>query len=394
MKKNGAPQPAVKGKAAEKPRAKGKPAKQTPAKGADAKSERPKKAPRPHSAKAADGAGGAPVEAAPESETLLDQAQWLDEDQPTDRVHSTVYDFNASTSKGYPFKSLMEVLELCFRRVSVVIDDSRIWICEANAAKTLMVELNLGFQSFSEYVCSRRLSFQFTTTHAKGATKALKKKYSLSMYILKSDPGRLVFNLKTEKAGARTDVQIVNTIAIEYMGQQGWDEEHAVTPESGDVKYTDPITISSADFQKTKQLVANSKTNKVVKISFFGRVVSFYCDGSGLHDSKFSFGSNEGYDVSNARLFSKEFYSRDYHVLIKATGLCDQLLIFKPPIEGYPVKVHARIKDNDGSVTFWVKDKEQIDKEAFQEQREKPSHGGLDETKRRARREKKAQGAK
>ncbi len=327
--------------------------------------------------------------------------------------------FYAKIDKGFIFKVALDGI------MASNIQRAPLLLCEQGIITRVADRENVGaahsmWDIFWEraqcggYKCTTEMTILLTTKSVIKMLKTLKKKDCIVLYIRSPDLTKLwveTFPSNPQRAnnpGARSEktsftIQVVDNpliilpenprkISIEPIAQnivskrKGKQQTIAIQPEEFKYvnAYENPIVIVAAEIQKAKQMASLCTTVTIIIQQDF--YMSIRTDGNTILGKNLDFGQltkniDEKKDDSSSKSSDEEssaddsdeelkkypcIYKQQFDVallqpLIKLPPLCTKMSFYAPKFPDYPLKVQMRASTGLGDVTYYFKNKAQIE---------------------------------
>ena len=276
------------------------------------------------------------------------------------------YHFYASivTGQAFVFKNLIDLLSTNIRGDGhFKLTKDGIYVCSNDSRMTTLISAEFPRDCFDVYKCNEERYIGANLTNLQNAMKTVKRKERMALYIAKVDEedtkkdylGIEISPLKHEPMEhqkiLKFNIRVYNVTKTEY---------------NVDCPYHHPIVIRSNNYQSVCKTLNN--IGKITKITMQdSRWIDFFADGEKIIDANLIFGDQdappENKELEKTPPYSKEFETSRLNAIIKLTSMTSQIQISAPKLEGYPLRFRIRA-GSLGTVTVYLKDKEQIQLEA------------------------------
>lgn len=260
------------------------------------------------------------------------------------------YIFRAKTKEAFVIKLLGELLGNTIKNAPINITDKGIHLTQPDSRFEQLIDIALNKENFTQYKCVRPLSFTVNSSNFYKMLKNIKKKDTITIYILESDPNKIGICVEQSDENNKT----TTTIRITYIRPEQFDHPKG---------YENPIIMSVKEFQKIKSLHNISRTVTVTSRPGF---IRFFCDGGELwtrdvvHDD-----NNE--EEKSGKLTKQTFNTHHLTGLTKCAGAGHSGNVQVFVHESLPLKIRMRA-GNLGDLTVFVKSKEIIEWEKEEEE--------------------------
>lgn len=258
--------------------------------------------------------------------------------------------FKIKSHEAYIFKILTELLGNNIKTGCFEIDNSGIYLRMMDHHKKILIDLKLDAKSsgFSIYKFeSKKLFIGINMNHFHKMLKPIKKKDTIELYIDDETPSELFIKV-TPKENNKTKISTVKIQSFQNLD---------IDLPSG---YDNSISIPSADYQK--MLKELSSIGNIIKINSKNFYIDFTCSAPGVYGSTIKFGDiNEENENIDKEEYSQEFYTESLSRVIKLAGLSSNNIQIYP---GKPLLFKSNV-GSMGSVSVYIKSKEQIEKDMF-----------------------------
>ena len=258
------------------------------------------------------------------------------------------YAFKARTEEAYTIKSLSEVLQNILTDVCFTFNKDGIKLLTVDNKKPpqLLVHLKLGGEAFHEYICPKPLSVGINLQHLYKMLKSIKKKDTIELFILKSEPGLL--NINTIQSD--TNQPVTSQIKIQKLNQ---------IDVNIPTDYGHPVHISTGTYQKMcKDMLSVSST---IHVYSKGSHLRFSCEVENMYKRAVPFGEHD--EDSNDDEYEDKFYTKSLNQLIKVSGLNTRMQVYIPlsdSAEEMPLKIGINAGQL-GKLEIYIKSVKQIE---------------------------------
>ena len=262
------------------------------------------------------------------------------------------YLFKATTKDGYTFKVLSELLKNKIKNCIFMFDPKGIFIKAADTKTKTLIKIKIYGGKFLTYKCKDQHSVGLNMMHLQKILKSIKKKDSLSMFIVKNNAGYILMNPLRIDSSAKTNnmLKIINIPFEDYSIPLGYKEDN-------------DITLSSKDFQKViKDL--NSSSSKLVTISSKGDgLLRFYSSCGEMYCTDCTLGEkNDEYSGTGEIEYQQTFNSIDFSQLSKVSGLSN-IIKFNYGDKKLPLKIVLCLSNNLVKLELYIKSNESLENE-------------------------------
>lgn len=265
---------------------------------------------------------------------------------------SEEYIFRAKTKEAFVIKLLGELLSNTIKFAPFNITDRGISLTQADSKVEQLIDVLLVKENFQQYRCSRSLSFTVNSTHFYKMLKNIKKKDTITMFILENDPNKLVICVEQSEENNKTTTTIrINHNRPEEFRLPG---ENA---QEGDPRYDSPIIMSVKEFQKIKSLHGISRITTVMSRPGY---IRFFCDGGEVWTRDVIHDDHNEDEKSQAKTITQTFNTNYLTGLTKCAGAgqAGMVQVFTHP--SLPLKIRMKA-GNLGDLTVFIKSREMIE---------------------------------
>ena len=297
--------------------------------------------------------------------------------------------FYAEAVKGYNIKVMIDGLALNMPRTIFFATKKGLSHRNTDEAKHVLIDINFPRDNFKAYKCKRDIIFSVNLKHLQKMIRNVKKKDSLSMYITEKEPDTFYVAIRPSGASAghnlRTETIHVQITRISDLKKTiELPEIHREFPDDPGVEvYNYPMVIDSNDFQKMKKM---SNSIKIVRVQIQkNNYLCFDAGQSVVYGTKIECGELQDLDDDSSSSdddmltdededdgaasssgnrrrrgwFESEYHMKIFTLLMKFPGLCNQMQIYSPRIDGYPLKIRIQAGQL-GIILIYIKDIKQI----------------------------------
>lgn len=244
----------------------------------------------------------------------------------------TDYLFRAHTREGYVIKGIVDImLNNLTKDANITFDENGIRSSCADTRSVVLVSFDLPRKNFQDYICVSRFTGNFVLKELHKTVKVVRKKDSITMYITKEHPTKLVF--------ITTPLITHDTVpATSYSDSVIFTLSEPVIHSTID-SYEYPYTMPSSSFQKSAKKMASTIKGDYVELYVQGTTyLKFYCT-NGINESSSEFGV---YDTDGTKLYKGRFYTSMFGNLLKLQTLAKEIKIYAPiRNERHPIRIEV-----------------------------------------------------
>ena len=152
--------------------------------------------------------------------------------------------FKAKSQEAYCIKILAELLANNIKTGCFVVDESGISLCMMDHHRTILIDLNLVSENFSNYKFNapKKMYIGINLNHFHKMLRSIKKKDSIELFIDEKSPNDLAIKVIPKENNR------VSTSFIKIQNVQNLD----IDLPTG---YSKPIIVSSSEFQKMSKVL-------------------------------------------------------------------------------------------------------------------------------------------
>lgn len=249
-----------------------------------------------------------------------------------------MYLLNAKTSEGFMFKTTAELLQNIVKTASFMINNDGIRLSVMDSRENILINILFQAEKFDSFEFDVPFPIGINLNHLYRMLKSLKKKDSLCLYILESQPNKLFLKVfpKEHNRVYESSIHIIQNV------QQSNIEHHT--------GYSNPIRIPSNEYQRS--LKDMNQINNTMKISMKNKSVMMQCTNDNIYSRSVQFGDLD--DDSNV-VYTDMFDIDQFIRTIKVTGLNKEIEIYGQ--KASPLLLKAGI-GKLGTIEIYVKPKE------------------------------------
>uniref|UniRef100_A0A6C0M123 Proliferating cell nuclear antigen PCNA N-terminal domain-containing protein n=1 Tax=viral metagenome TaxID=1070528 RepID=A0A6C0M123_9ZZZZ len=269
------------------------------------------------------------------------------------------YIFYAYTREGYVIKGIIDtMLNNLTKDATITFDEHGVHSSCADAHSVVLVSFDLLRKNFQNYICEYRFTGNFVLKELHKTVKVVRKKDSITMYVRKDQPTKLVLVTSPQIVHDAPTSGIVSSESVIFSLSE------PIVHSSID-SYEYPYTMSSSNFQKVAKKMASTIKGDNVDLHIQGTTyVRFYCT-NGINESMSEFGTKA--DTSGAdgaaAMYKGRFYTTMFGNLLKLQALAKELKIYAPVRNNkHPVKIEVNA-GGLGTLSIYLKSCECIDTE-------------------------------
>jgi proliferating cell nuclear antigen len=263
------------------------------------------------------------------------------------QTESKEYLFRAKSHGAHLFKVLSEILQSNLKTACFQLKPNGIFLRQMDANRRTLIDLKMESENFNLFKfdgqgsSSDSMFVGLTLTHLHKMMKSIKKKDSICLYILKSNPNELAIQVIPKEN---------NRITTSYLKVQRVQNILVDVP-SG---YDSSVIIPSAEFQKiSKDILAIGKT---IRIKSQGNKLEFGVDSGGILKRTIEVGDIDD-ETPSGPLFDQTFQSEQLLKITKLSNLSNFVHIHTS--HGQPLLFSSRVGDL-GKISIYIKNKDQI----------------------------------
>lgn len=281
-----------------------------------------------------------------------------------------MYLLKIKTKDGHSFKVLSELIQKYVKDGCWTIDKHgmRLTGVDTKTKKgTKLICVDLPRYNFTKYKSPEEpLKIGMNMVHFYRMLKSIKKKdNTLTLFIEQEDPLKLYIQIN--QAGEDKKKGIVGHINITLVRPLIHDQPTG---------YSDPIIVTSKEFQKVKQL---NKISKTMELSFKGRTVDLFCNREGVYSKRVTLGDTEDDEedeeekqAEDDEEYKQTFDSDQILDLVKTASTSNNIQMYISP----DLPLHLKMNSGSlGTVDVYIKSRETIDDEHDQDDDEEISSG-------------------
>lgn len=255
------------------------------------------------------------------------------------------YLYRAKTKEAFVLKIIGEHLSNAMKYPPLSVNETGMFLRATDTNREILVDLNLPRENFTVFKCPKPLHFIVNSSHFYKLLKSIKKKDSVTLFILEKRPMELGICVEQNDENNK----VTTFIKITY-----------IQPEEIDLPdgYGQPLIITSKEFQKLKNL--HSIGNEM-KITISNNIIKFYCDGRNLFSREIVIGNEDEEDeegTDEKRVYFQTFNTQHITQLTKCAGQSGNVQIYYH--DELPIQIKMRT-GTLGSLTVYVKSKELIE---------------------------------
>ena len=226
-------------------------------------------------------------------------------------MNKSKYLFHASSESAHMFKVIAEILQTNLKTSCFQLKSDGLFLRQMDENRATLIDLSLNASKFETFQFNpvgkdQSVFIGLTLTHLYKLLKTVKKKDSITLYILHSEPTEIAIQV-TPKDNKRITtsflkIQRVQNILVDIP--VGYD--------------TPPVPLPSSEFQKIyKDILSIGKT---VTVSTTGSVLQFDVDAGGIVKRRVEYG-----DMSTKTDYDTPRYSElfDTEQLVKLNKVCN-----------------------------------------------------------------------
>jgi proliferating cell nuclear antigen len=263
--------------------------------------------------------------------------------------------FKCKTSDAYVFKTLIELLHHAIKIACFQITPSGIFLRMMNSNQNLLIDCELKAENFQLYYFSTLIENQCINVginlgHFYRMLKSIKKRDSLVLFILESNPHELGIEIIPKDLSRKTismiKIQNIENLQIELPN-----------------RYDNSLLVSSGEFCKMcKDLIPISSTIRIRAKQYY---IGFYSDIHAIFSREVLLGNHQeklttSDDSEDSYLYDETFETEHISRILKVAGLANNInLIYK---QDAPFHISSRI-GNVGEISLFMKSKNQIETE-------------------------------
>jgi Proliferating cell nuclear antigen, N-terminal domain/Proliferating cell nuclear antigen, C-terminal domain len=264
------------------------------------------------------------------------------------KVKRNQYVFKAKTKDGFGLKGLAEYISNPLKFPTFQVNDKGIYIRGMDQAEEIGLDIEMARQNFTVFKCPKALNFSVNATHFYRLLKSIKRKDTVSLFILEQRAQQL--GICVEQGDEAGD-KITTYIQISYVPP---DDIELPGPE----EYSSCIVETSKRFSKLKTLqqIGTELTATVIN----GKTITFFVNGKNLYCREVTLGENQDdEDVDeNAESYTLTYTTSHITQLTKCAGQCGNIQIFQN--EQLPLLMKMQIASL-ATMSIYIKAHELID---------------------------------
>jgi DNA polymerase III sliding clamp (beta) subunit (PCNA family) len=265
----------------------------------------------------------------------------------------SVYRLKIRSREAYAFKVAIELCQRYLKDGCFVIDKTGIKLDGTDSKTsrgTKLINLDLPRSNFTKYkVPEPPLHVGLNMVHFYRMLKSIKKKDSLTLYILEKDPMNLFIQIhqngEDEDKSAEKSIKITQARPCKSPLETG---------------YGNPIIATAKEFQKMKTL---SKISKTVTVTAKNGRIEFFCDKENVYTARVPFGdidSDDEEDKTETEEYNQVFDAEQIIDLVKMGSMSNTIQIYAT--NDLPLYFHMNVGPL-GTVSVYIKSREAIAEE-------------------------------
>jgi hypothetical protein len=226
------------------------------------------------------------------------------------------------------------------------VTEDGIFILKADSEKEVMeqlIDISLFRENFDVYKCKTPINFSVNTKHFYKLLTIIKKKDLVTLFIR---------DLESMQLGICVQSDEYNRV-VTYMRICPTRPDEIIRPEG----YSNPIIITSKDFQKMKNLNNISTT---INVTSKPEYIRFYCDGGELYSRELVIGNSESSEEEDCKIYKQDFKTSYITSLTKCASQSGNVQVFVHEDLGMKIKMNA---SNLGEIIVYIKSTQMIEDE-------------------------------
>jgi hypothetical protein len=278
------------------------------------------------------------------------------------------YVFKAKTKDGFGLKVLAEYLSNPLKFPTFQVNEKGIFIRGMDQAEEVGLDVEMARENFTIFKCPKPVNFSVNATHFYRLLKTIKKKDTVSLFILESRSQQLGICVEQgEEAGDKVTTYIQISIVP---------PDDIELPEG----YKQCIVETSKRFQKLKMLQQIGP--ELIATVINGKTITFFVNGKNLYCREVTLGEDpEDDDEDESGSYSLTYTTSHVTQLTKCAGQSGNIQIFHH--EELPLLIKMKIASL-AIISVYIKAHElidQLDNEANEEDGEETSATAKTSTK-------------
>jgi hypothetical protein len=254
--------------------------------------------------------------------------------------------FKAKTKEAFVIKKIGELLNNTLKFAPFRVTEDGIFILKADSEKEVMeqlIDISLFRENFDVYKCKTPINFSVNTKHFYKLLTIIKKKDLVTLFIR---------DLESMQLGICVQSDEYNRV-VTYMRICATRPDEIIRPEG----YSNPIIITSKDFQKMKNLNNISTT---INVTSKPEYIRFYCDGGELYSRELVIGNSDSCEEEDCKVYKQDFKTSHITSLTKCASQSGNVQVFVHEDLGMKIKMNA---SNLGEIIVYIKSTQMIEDE-------------------------------
>ena len=264
------------------------------------------------------------------------------------KVKRNQYVFKAKTKDGFGLKGLAEYISNPLKFPTFQVSDKGICIRGMDQPEEIGLDIEMVRQNFTVFKCPKALNFSVNATHFYRLLKSIKRKDTVSLFILEQRSQQL--GICVEQGDEAGD-KVTTYIQISYVPP-----DDIELP--GSDEYNSCIVETSKRFSKLKMLqqIGTELTATVIN----GKTITFFVNGKNLYCREVTLGEapDDEDNDENTESYTLTYTTSHITQLTKCAGQCGNIQIFQN--EQLPLLIKMQIASL-ATMSIYIKAHELID---------------------------------
>jgi len=259
------------------------------------------------------------------------------------------YLFYLKSRDGFVFKIFSEFFSSCMMRCAFTVDKNGLSLLSTDNKKHRLFSIKMPLLKFRKFDFVKPFSFDVNSNHLHKIMKTIRKKDSLTLYIMEDQP----HELKISVSQGTENIESTSTIRIMLV--------HPSDIEILDYSDKSYVNCTGKDFQKIKNLSnIGKKTNVILK----NKEVVFDCDGGDVISKSIKIGEDVETKEDSDDNLTVGVNTMYISSLSKIASISSNVLIYV--CENSPIKITFDIP-TIGDFNIFIKTNKIIDEEDTQQ---------------------------